>query len=145
MSSAFKQLYSEMIKSGGDAGATVKSIGGKKSIMCYVKESFPYFLVADEFFYVPVYFTSKAVSDFKGKNSSVNVTDLKGSVIVLSDWTLEMARSTSFTSYGGIEIRLVARAFKLGDSPKSGSNARNAHNLYRDAEIKTLFQNHTHG
>ena len=143
--SAFKQLYSAMMDAGGDAAAAVKAVGGKKTIMCYVKESFPYFLVADEHFYVPAYFTSKAVSDFKAKNSSVNVSDLKGSVVSLTDWGLELSRSSSWTSYAGLEIRLVVRAFKLGDGPKAGSNASNAHNLYRDAEVKTRFNNFVHG
>ena len=127
-----------MLKANGDANAAMKAIGGKKSIMCFVKESFPHFLVADDHFFVPAYFTSKAVSDFKGKNSSVSITDLKGKVISLTDWSIEMAKSSSWTSYGGMEIRLVVKGFNASGNNKA-SNAANAHNIYRDMEIKTLF------
>ena len=142
--SAFKQLYSDMINSGGDVSAVAAKMGGsKKQILCYVKESFPYFMVSDEYFYVPCYFTSKAVNDFKSKNS-VNVTDLRGSVIVISDYTLEMVSSSAFTSYAGVEIRLVVKGFRVSEAPKAGSNAKNAQNLYRDNEIKNLFNNYVH-
>ena len=49
----------------------------KKQIKCFVKESFPHFLVTDGFFFVPCYFTRKAVDDFKAKFTNINITDLK--------------------------------------------------------------------
>ena len=82
----------------------------KKQIKCYVKESYPYFLVTDNFFYVACYFTKKAIEDFKAKYKSINVTDLKSKIIVITDWTLEINRVNSadiFTSYAGIEVRLI--------------------------------------
>ena len=53
--SAFKQLYAEMFNQGGDFNKVNKDL--KKNIKCYVKESFPHFLVSDGFFYVNAYFT----------------------------------------------------------------------------------------
>ena len=73
--SAFKQLYTDMITKGGDFSKLPDSIP-KRKITCYVKEAHPYFLVADDFFYVPCYFTKKAVDDFRAKNPSVKITDL---------------------------------------------------------------------
>lgn len=139
MASAFKQLYSEMIKNGGDIAKVSGAMGGKKQIKCFVKEAFPFFIVTDNFFYVPCYFTKKAIDDFKSKHKS-NVTDLRGQVIILSDWTLEMAKvnsSDNFTSYGNIEVKLIVKAFKV-DSSK-GQKAPVAQNLYRNDEIKTLI------
>ncbi len=140
-----------MFKKGGDFSKLADSIP-KKKITCYVKESYPYFLIADDFFYVPCYFTQKAVDDFKAKNPSVKIVDLKLRVIELSNWTLEMVRVNSadvFTSYGGLELRIIVKEFNLNQ--KQGVNrvnqkdlARYPVNIYRDDEVKTLIQAYTH-
>jgi len=99
-SSAFKQLYTELFQHGGDFSKLSKDL--KKPIKCYVKESFPHFLITDGYFFVPAYFTPEAIKDFRSKFSNVSVTDLAEKVIVLSDWSLEMRKVNSvevFTSY----------------------------------------------
>lgn len=142
MSSAFKQLYSEMFKSGGTATPT------NKNIKCYVKESFPHFLVTDGFFYVPCYFTKKAVDEFHSKFGNLNITDLRSRVIVIQDWSLDMQRVNSanvFTSYGGIECRLIVKSFKpVSQDMDTSTLSRHPVNLYRDDEMKTLIQNYIH-
>lgn len=98
-----------MIRNGGEGAIP------KKTIKCYVKESFPHFLVTDGYFYVSCYFTKKAIDEFHSKFSSVNITDLRSRVIIINDWTLEMNRvnsATSFTSYGGMEVKLIVKSFK---------------------------------
>jgi hypothetical protein len=143
--SAFKQLYTEMIKHSGNVSKIPESQGYKKQIRCLVKESFPHFIVTDNFFYVPAYFTKKAVDDYKSKFSNINITDLKGHLIVITDWTLEMAKVNSsevFHSYGGLEIKLIVKSFKVDLSKKQAAPVTS--NLYRNNEIKTLFQNYTH-
>ena len=82
--SAIKQLYTEMIQAGGDFSKVPKSF--HKQLKCFVKEAFPHFLVSDAFFYVPCYFTKKAVEQFKSKYSNLNITDLKSEVIIIQDW-----------------------------------------------------------
>lgn len=142
-----------MISSGGDLSkvqSSFKDATGKvKKIKCFVKESFPYFLVTDNHFYVPCYFTKRAVDDFKAKHSGVNITDLKSKVVEIGDWSLEMAKvdsSSCFTSYAGIEIRLIVNNFKLvqGTSGSKVLLSRYPVNLYRDDEMKTLFQAYHH-
>ena len=135
--SAFKQLYSDMIRHGGDFS---KCNNTKRAIKCYVKESFPHFLVTDNFVYVAAYFTKKAIDEFKSK-CSANITDLKSRVITIKEWSLEMTRVNSadvFTSYGGIEIRLIVKAFTLNDGG-SPTLSRHPINIFRDDEIKTLI------
>jgi hypothetical protein len=149
--SAFKQLYQDTFNKGGDF-SKLGDLIPKKKITCYVKESHPHFLVADDFFYVPCYFTQKAVDDFKAKNPSVKISDLKMRVVELSSWTLEMVKVDSqdvFTSYGGLELRLIVKEFNLhqkqgGARVKQEDLARYPVNIYRDDEIKTLIQNYTH-
>ena len=142
MSSAFKSLYSDMLRSGGSANVP------KKTIKCYVKESFPHFLVTDGFFYVACYFTKQAVSEFHSKFSNMNITDLRSRVIVISDWSLECANVNSsnvFTSYGGVEVRLVVRSFKPVTTDKdTPALTRHPVNLFRDEEIKNLINNAHH-
>lgn len=145
--SAFKQLVTSMFQNGGDF-SKFSSAQRSQAIKCYVKESFPYFLVSDNYHYVAVYFTKKAIDDFKAKNSNVNITDLKTRVITITDWSLEMNKVNSqdvFTSYGGLEVRLVAKSFKLEKGSDKVILTRHPSNLYRDAEVKTTIQNYTHG
>jgi len=132
--SAFQQLFSDMIRSGGDFS---KVSNNKKPIKCYVKESFPHFLVTDNYFYVAAYFTKKAVDDFKSRHSNTNITDLKSRVVTISDWTLEMNRVNSsdvFTSYGGIEVRLVVKAFSV-QAKSDITLSRHPVNIFRDDSI----------
>jgi hypothetical protein len=150
--SAFKKLYSAMINNSGDLSkvqSEFKDASGKvKKIKCFVKESFPYFLVTDNHFYVPCYFTKKAYDDFRSKHAGINVTDLKSKVVEIADWSLEFAKvdsSTVFTSYAGVEIRLIVKSFKLVQGTKDKVLlSRYPVNLYRDDEMKTLFQAYHH-
>jgi hypothetical protein len=102
-----------MFSQGGDFSKVGANL--KKPIKCYVKESFPHFLVTDGYFFVPVYFTKEAVTEFKQKFSNVHIVDLQDKVIVLNNWTLEMKKVNSaevFTSYSNLEVRLVVHSFK---------------------------------
>ena len=132
--SAFKLLYTTVLKTGKIPDKL------KKPIKCYVKESSPYFLVTDDFFYVPCYFTKKAVDSFKGAKS---LGDMQGSIITISDWSLEMCKANSdkvFTSYAGVEIRFVVNSVSLAQSASDSVGlSRQPANLYRDAEIKALI------
>ena len=150
--SAFKKLYSAMINNSGDFSkvqSEFKDASGKvKKIKCFVKESFPYFLVTDNHFYVPCYFTKKSYDDFRSKHAGINVTDLKSKVVEIGDWSLEFHKvdsSTVFTSYAGVEIRLIVKGFKLVQGTKDKVLlSRYPVNLYRDDEMKTLFQSYHH-
>jgi hypothetical protein len=140
-----------MINSGGNLTSVQNSFkdstGKVKKIKCFVKEAFPFFLVTDNHFYVPCYFTKRAVDDFKSKHSGVNITDLKSKVVEIGDWSLEMATadsSSNFTSYAGIEIRLVVNNMKLVQGSQKVLLSRYPVNLYRDDEMKTLFQAYHH-
>lgn len=142
--SAFKQLITEMFNVNGDFSKVGKDL--KKPIKCYVKETHPYFLVSDGYFFVPAYFTKDAVSEFKSKYSNVNIVDLTEKVVILNDFTLEMKRVNSsevFTSYANLEVRLIVHSFKpfLGEKIQP---TRFPTNLFRDDEMKTIIQHFRH-
>jgi len=42
----------------------------------FVKETSPYFLISDSYFYVPAYFTQAALDDFEKKFPSTKVGEL---------------------------------------------------------------------
>lgn len=134
MSSAFKLLWKTVLTTGKVPDKL------KKPIKCFVKESSPYFLVTDDFFYVPCYFTKKAVDGFKGGKS---LADMQGKVITISDWSLEMVKVKSdqvFTSYAGVEVRFVVNSVAVAaSSSDSITLTRQPANIYRDAEIKSLI------
>lgn len=50
-----------------------------------------------------------------------------------------------FTSYGGLEVRLIVKSFKpVTQDMDLSTLSRHPVNLYRDDEMKTLIQNYTH-
>lgn len=111
--SALKQLYSEVFNQGGDFNKVKDSL--KKPLKVYVKESFPHFLVSDGYFFVPVYFTKEAITEFKQKFSNVSLVDLAEKVVQLNEWHLELRKVNSnevFTSYANLEARLVVSSLK---------------------------------
>lgn len=139
--STFKNLYSNMFN---NPNYNIPN----KPLKCYVWQSFPYFLVTDGYFYVQCYFTKKAIDQFHQKHNNLNITDLKHRVIRINEWTLEMNKVNSanvFTSYGGLECRLVVKGFTA--EPKKDDAAalpRTPFNLFRDDEMKILIQNYNH-
>ena len=143
--SAFKTLYTQMIQNGGDYNALPKDLL-RKDLQVFVKEPRPYFLVSDSFFYVPAYFTQAAITEYQSKFPQVNVQDLDGKVIVITKWSLELRRVNSvevFTSYAGVECRLIVHSFKP-QLKESLHPTRYPTNLYRDDEFKTAIQAFRH-
>ena len=142
--SAFKQLFTEMLNQGGDFSKVSKDL--KKPLKTYVKESYPFFLVTDGYFFVQAYFTKEAVAEYKAKFGNVNITELHDRVVVLNSWTLEMRKVNSaevFTSYGNLEIRLIVSSFKPNLNERLNPT-RYPINLFRDDEIKTQIQQFRH-
>jgi Telomere-binding protein beta subunit (TEBP beta) len=142
--SAFKQLFTEILAQGGDFSKVSKDL--KKPLKTYVKESYPFFLVTDGYFFVQAYFTKEAVAEFKAKFGNVNITELHDRVVVLNNWSLEMRRVNSaetFTSYANLEIRLVVHSFKPNLNERLNPT-RYPINLFRDDELKTQIQQFRH-
>jgi hypothetical protein len=138
--SAFKQLFTEILAQGGDFSKVNKDL--KRPLKTYVKESYPYFLVTDGYFFVQAYFTKEAVAEFRSKFNNVNITDLHDRVVILNSWSLEFRRVNSaevFTSYGNLEIRLIVNSFKPNLNERLNPT-RYPINLFRDDELKTQIQ-----
>lgn len=144
-SSAFKTLYTQMIQNGGNYSALPQALL-KKDLQVFVKETSPYFLVSDSFFYVPAYFTQAAINEYNSKFPNVKVMDLDKKVIVITKWSLELVKVNSsevFTSYAGVECRLIVHSFKP-QLKESLHPTRYPTNLYRDDEFKTTIQAFRH-
>ena len=138
--SAFKQLFSEILEQAGDFSKVSSDL--KKPLKVFVKESYPFFLVTDGYFFIQTYFTKEAIAEYKAKFGNLNITDLHDRVIVLNSWTLEFRKVNSvevFTSYGNLEIRLIVTSFKPILNEKLNPT-RYSINLFRDHDIKTQIQ-----
>jgi hypothetical protein len=145
MSSAFKTLFTDMVNNGGDYSKLSKDMT-KQMLKVFVKETSPYFLISDSYFYVPAYFTKAALDEFEKKYPSIKVGDLNEKVILISNWSLEIKKvdsSAVFTSYNGLEVRLIVHSFKaqMGESVHPN---RWPSNLYRDDEFKQCIQAFRH-
>lgn len=139
--SAFKTLFTDMVNANGDFTKINKDLT-KQNLRLYVKETHPYFLVSDSFFFVPAYFTKAAIDKFEKKFNNITVAGLKEKVILITNWSLELKKVDSaavFTSYAGLEVRLIVNGFEpiLGESI---TPTRTPTNLYRDDEFKTTIQ-----
>lgn len=147
MTSAFKQLFTDAIRNNGDASKYDANLH-KLTLSVFVKETSPYFLVSDGFFYVPAYFTKAALDDFNKRYPNVKHSDLQGKVVLINQWSVELKRVDSnavFTSYGGVEVRLIVSAFKPQFDKKNDLHpSRHPTNLYRDDEFKTAIQQLRH-
>lgn len=132
-----------MIGAGGDAKGLSKSVAGQQ-IKVHVKESTPHFLVSDGHFFVPAYFTAEAVASFRTRCPNVSVEGLAGKIIQIQKWNLEMRQVDSnqvWTSYAGLEVRLIVQDFRPRFSDASPQNSHPS-NLYRDDEFKTTIQDY---
>ena len=142
--SAFKQLITEILNQGGDFSKLSKDL--KKPLKTYVKESYPFFLVTDGYFFLQAYFTKEAIAEFRSKFGGVNIVDLHDKVVIINNWSLEMRQVNSaevFTSYGNLEVRLVVHSFKPNLNEKLNPT-RYPINLFRDDEVKTQIQQFRH-
>ena len=141
MVSAFKTLFTDIVNVGGDPAKQNKDLK-KQMLKVFVKETTPYFLISDSYFYVPAYFTQAALDEFSRRFPSVKILDLAERVILISKWSLELKRVDSnavFTSYQGLEVRLIVHSFK----PQLGESLHPTvwpTNLYRDDEFKTSIK-----
>ena len=88
--SAFKTLFTEYIKNDFQAKGSMFD----KQLKVIVNKTEPNFLVADNLFIVPAYFTPAAVANFHAKFPTVHVSALDGKVLNISKWSLE-SRSVS--------------------------------------------------
>lgn len=143
--SAFKTLFTDMVNNGGDYSKLSKDIT-KQMLKVFVKETSPYFLISDSYFYVPAYFTKAALDEYEKKFPNIKTGDLNEKVILISNWSLEVRKVDStavFTSYHGLEVRLIVHSFKPQMS-ESVHPQRWPSNLYRDDEFKQCIQAFRH-
>jgi len=61
--SAFKTLFTDLVNHGGDFNRLSKDLT-KQMLKVFVKETAPYFLISDGYFFVPAYFTRAALDEF---------------------------------------------------------------------------------
>lgn len=143
--SAFKTLFTDLVNNGGDFNKLSKDLT-KQMLKVFVKETSPYFLISDGYFFVPAYFTRAALDEFEKKFSNIKVAHLNEKVVLISNWSLELRRVDSnavFTSYNGLEVRLIVHSFKPNLSEQVHPK-RWPSNLYRDSEFKGTIQAFRH-
>jgi len=67
-----------------------------------VKETYPNLLITDGYYYTNIYLTKEAFQAHQKKVGNIKITDLKGFLIDLNQWSLELALVDStkvFSSY----------------------------------------------
>ena len=139
--SAFKTLLNELLLKNGDFSKINEKIRNSK-IKCWVKETYPRFLVSDGSFFMSAYFTEDCYQKcHQGKEININLTDLNDGLILVTKWAVELTKVNSaeeFTSYGGLEMRLIIHEFKIREAEQMKLK-KYPTNLYRDNDAKNLM------
>lgn len=139
--SAFKILISEVLSNNGDFSKINPNIK-KASLKCVVKQAYPRFLISDGTFFIQAYFTKDCFNKcHPNKENEINISDLESGVISITKWEVQLVSTNSaeeFTSYNGIEMRMIIHDFKVQLNNEVKMNKYPA-NLYRDDEVKTLL------
>ena len=68
----------------------------------------------------------------------MKVTELRDYMITIDSWTLELVKvsaNDSFTSYAGLEMRLIINKFSKYSETRIELNNSYPQNLYRDDEV----------
>ena len=103
--SAFQILLQNLIAADGQFDKMPKKFRGP--LRCSIKETNPNFLVTDGSYFISAYFTPESYKQFRKSNSSIRVTDLQDIMIQINKWTLEITKSSSFTSFNGLEMKMI--------------------------------------
>jgi len=74
--------------------ALVKEELKKRSIKCFVKEVFPYFIISDGQYFIASYFTENAIKEFRKKNKT-KLWDLKDKIILIDQWSMDIRTVSS--------------------------------------------------
>lgn len=113
----------------------------KGALRCSVKETSPNFLITDGSYFVSAYFTEQSYKQFRKENSKLRVTDLKDIMVQINKWSIELVGDSScFTSYGGIEMKMIIHQMDIKKDFKVELK-KYPTNLYRDDKMKTAIQN----
>jgi hypothetical protein len=130
--SAFKTLLVKFL----EANADMLKMPTKytAAIKCSVKETTPNFILTDGIFYMGGYFTKEALDRHSAKGGKP-VNTLQGFLIDLNRWSLELVvdeNNKTFTSYAGLELRLIIHDFAVVSETKIELENKSPLNLFRD-------------
>jgi hypothetical protein len=78
------------------------------------------------------------------KENTVKISELRDYMVTIENWTLELvqvADQTSFTSYLGLEMRLIIHKFKQFSQTRVDLPNKFPLNLYRDDYACACIQN----
>ena len=113
--SAFKMLLINFLAANGDPLKLDKKF--TKTIRVGVKEVEPQFVLTDGQFNVSGYISREAYEDYnKNTANKVPIMELRDYMLNLERWTIDLVQTTStesFTSYAGIEMRLIITKFSV--------------------------------
>ena len=113
--SAFKLLLINFLGCNADAMKIDKKF--KKTIRVCVKDILPQFVLTDGYFNLSGYITKEAYDEYnKNPKNKMKITDLRDYMLNLERWTIDLVQvdsKDSFTSYAGLEMRLIIHQFSV--------------------------------
>ena len=128
-------MLANILEANGDMAKMPKKFKG--ALRCSVKETSPNFLVTDGSYFISAYFTPESYEQFRKENGALRVTDLKDIMVQINKWTIELVgTSDTFTSYAGIEMKMVIHQMDLKKDFRVELK-KFPTNLYRDDKMKT--------
>ena len=96
-------------------------------------------LLTDGQYNLSGYITREAFAQYsKNGSNDTKVSELRDFMITLDSWTLELtsvSADESFTSYAGLEMRLIINRFSKFSQTRVELQQRYPQNLYRDDQV----------
>ena len=140
--SAFKMMLLNFLQVNGDPLKLDKKL--TKTLRVGVKDVLPQFVLTDGQFNISGYITKEAYDDYNSNpKNTVKIENLKDYMLNLERWTIDLVtrsvnenkENESFTSYAGLEMRLViTKMSQYSDNPVELPNKYST-NLYRDPVV----------
>lgn len=116
----------------------------RSPIKCFVKESKPNFLITDGIYFLTGHFNKAALDQHKKDKPKHPLENLRGFLINIEKWHLELAlvdSTKSFTSYANLELKLVIEKFTLASETQQELENKHPTNLFRDDDCRTYIHN----
>lgn len=133
----FKMIATKLLEVNADPMQLPRAF--QQPFQCFVRETFPYFMVTDGHHYINLSFTQEALDQFH-KESGMSICDTQHFLVCVDKWSVELGlvanSRTDFMSCSSLTFKFIVHHMSLGSKEKLRmADHLWPANLYRDPEM----------
>lgn len=134
----FKMIATELLAVGADPMQLPRAL--RQPFQCFVRETYPYFMVTDGYHYINLNFTFDALAKFQ-KETGMSTCDTQHFLVCVDNWSVELGlvanSRTDFMSCSNLTFKFVVHHMSLVTKEKlQMADHLWPANLYRDPEMR---------